>query len=426
MPRYSEPFRLTTGGSIRATSYAFSNKSITLNGKTNVVWLDRPATVCGRVYDHATNTWSETLRLFEGSDNHTSPALIADHHADPHLRLVLGPHGAGWNGGQFKWAISEQPGKIDAWKWHYSFGYAGTYPCIVTTPQGHDAFVYRGGEWPPSLMFQRQKSVRHWTKAREIFWQDVGPQYTHYGAYIDCDANGTLYVAAHFYTSNMIPDHPDNYSRGCAIVKSTNLGESWTTMSGEPIVTPALCSDHFAAPTMGEPNMNIGGLAIDSKGTPWVVTFNAGTRIRSVFVSRWINGKWETSDAGTCLPSEFMACDTSLTIDSKDRLHMAVTALKPATLHEKGADAWWGHGSCEMFHVMSADAGKSWRATQISKADPKFPNWLPTITRNSIHHRVDTPLILYTHGHPGLVAVPGKTELEEAQTEVYAVFVYPD
>lgn len=40
---YSKPFLLSTGGSIRATSYAFSNKSVTLNGKTHVVWLDRPA-----------------------------------------------------------------------------------------------------------------------------------------------------------------------------------------------------------------------------------------------------------------------------------------------------------------------------------------------------------------------------------------------
>lgn len=423
--KYTKPFLLSSKGSIRGTSYAFSNKSVTINGKTHVVWLERPATVCGRVYDHASQTWGKTLELFEGSDNHTSPALIADSFADQHLRITLGPHGAGWNGGRFKWAISENPGDLTSWKWHHDFGYEGTYPCPVHTPQGLDAMVYRGGEWPPSLMFQRQKSMRQWTKAREIFWQDVPPQYAHYGAYIDCDAKGTLYVAAHFYTEpgQINHDDPQNYSRGVAILRSDNLGDTWSTMTGEPVITPALYHDRMAVPTMGERNMNIGGLSIDSQGSPWVITFNAGVRIHNVFVSRWINGRWETHDAGAFVPKPWMAVDTAFTIDAKDRLHLAITALRTDKLEDNKTLTWWGHASCEVFHLVSSDMGRTYTCTQISQTDETHPSWLPTISKNSLFHRVEKPAILYTHGQPGANYQPGAAVPSEPVTDIYCTFV---
>ena len=107
--KYSEPFLLSSEGSDRATSYGFSNKSVTLNGRTHVVWLDSVAKVCGRTFDHTSGIWGPTLHLFDGLDNHTSPALVADSYADPHLHIAFGPHGFGWNNGQFHWAISDAP-----------------------------------------------------------------------------------------------------------------------------------------------------------------------------------------------------------------------------------------------------------------------------------------------------------------------------
>ena len=50
---YGEPFLFSEKGSTRATAYGFGNKSVTLDGKTHVVWLDAVARVCGRTYDHA-------------------------------------------------------------------------------------------------------------------------------------------------------------------------------------------------------------------------------------------------------------------------------------------------------------------------------------------------------------------------------------
>lgn len=422
MPRYSRPFLLSTHGSVRGTSYSFSNKSVTLGkgdyARTHVVWLDRPATVCGRTFDHATREWGPTYSLFEGSDNHTSPALVADSFADAHLRLMLGPHGAGWNSGRFKWAISDQPNRIDAWKWENDVGYLGTYACFVHTPQGHDALVYRGGEWPPSTMFQRQHSMRHWTKAREIFRQDIPPQYTHYAAHIDCDAKGTLYLASHFYTQTSDPNEPaeKRRSRGVAILKSSDLGETWSSMEGRPVPVPALFDERLAVPATGG-NPHLGGLNIDSRGDVWAMVHDAGVTTRSILVSRWNGSAWEPHEAAGPLPRERMPVDATLTIDSQDRLHLAVTALLKDRLADASVETWWGHPTCEVFHLVSADGGRTWSCDQVSPTDDALASWLPNITRNSVLHPVDRPTILYTHGLPG-----GGTP-EEPETEIYCVMI---
>ena len=60
---YTEPFCLSRTGSTRASAYNWSNKILTLNGKTHVVWLDAVSTICGRSFDHAENRWGETVRI---------------------------------------------------------------------------------------------------------------------------------------------------------------------------------------------------------------------------------------------------------------------------------------------------------------------------------------------------------------------------
>jgi len=99
---YTKPFLLSASGSTRATAYVMGGKSVTIGGKTHVVWLDAASQVYGRSYDYASGSWSEKLDLFVGCDNPTHPALAVD--ADRHLHLVHGPHGhrGGWNHGRFK------------------------------------------------------------------------------------------------------------------------------------------------------------------------------------------------------------------------------------------------------------------------------------------------------------------------------------
>lgn len=206
--KLSKPMLISDEGSTRATAYQLTNHSVTLGNKTHLVWLDTISKIRGRTYDHETGELSPVYDIFEGKDNHACPCLMADE--NQYLHLVGGPH-SWWgsetfdNQGRFKYFRSVHPNRMDQWEdgadrlGGKDFGYGATYASMIRMPNGHNATVYRGGEMPRSTLFQRQRPLGGWTCAREILHMDIEPQYTNYGAQLVCDADGTLYVAAHFY-----------------------------------------------------------------------------------------------------------------------------------------------------------------------------------------------------------------------------------
>ena len=105
----SDPFCLSTTGSTRATAYNWSNKCVTRDGRTYVVWLDAVATICGREYDHRSGAWGQTVAIDTGADNHANPSLTMD--AAGVLRLTYGPHGwsGEWNQGRVRWRQADRP-----------------------------------------------------------------------------------------------------------------------------------------------------------------------------------------------------------------------------------------------------------------------------------------------------------------------------
>ena len=412
MVRYTEPFLLSSRGSTRATAYGFSNKSITLDGRTHVVWLDAIAQVCGRTYDHSSGAWSETYRLFEGCDNHTSPTLTADRSA--HLRIAYGPHGfwGNWNQGRFKWAISAKPNCLDAWTGEEDFGYSATYACMTHTTHGLDAIVYRGGDSPASLMFQRQREKGGWTSARELMRQNIKPQYTHLNATIACGRDGTVYVAGHFYSE----DAGQGRSHGMAVLKSNDLGESWTDLRGEPVSVPALYSGRIAIP-LAAADMYVDGIALDSEDALWALAMHPGAGDRAILLSRWRANRWETADLQGCLPPGWVAVDGVLTMDTRDRVHLALAAVDFRRVDDPTPTGVWGHPSLEIFHLVSAPGGAGFECNMVSGPDPGLANWLPNISLAGPYSPVEQPVILYTHGAPGEGCRP------TTETEVYCVIV---
>lgn len=405
MFRYSEPFVLSDAGSTRATAYAFSNKSITLNGKTHVCWLDAVAIVRARTYDHATGTWGLTHTVGEGCDNHTSPALSVGR--DGHLRITYGPHnwGGNWNQSRFKHAVSQQPHSIETWNKEHNFGYNATYPAIVHTPWGQDAIAYRGGEVPCSAMFQLQKPDGSWTTAKEIFRQDVSPRYTHMGARLACDAEGTLYLGSHFYCIDLPATPKVGRSHGVAVVRSTDRGQSWTDMMGQAVHTPALYDERYAVPPHNAP-VYMCGLSFDSHGTLWALTGQPSTASRGIWLSRWTGEGWETRDISHALPPDRTAVDLTMCIDSRDRIHLACTTVVTASVAEATSTSAWGHPSCEIYHLCSTDAGNHWHAAMISTPDETAANWLPNLSHHGAFNPVERPTILYTRGAPGVGCLP--------------------
>jgi hypothetical protein len=405
---HTKPFLLSARGSTRATAYAMGAKSVTIGGKTHVVWLDAVAQVCGRTYDHASRGWEEKLDLFVGCDNHTHPVLTVG--ADRRLHLVYGPHGywGGWNQGRFKHVVSEEPASLRRWREARSFGYGATYASMVSHPSGLDCVVYRGGEDPPSLVFQRQRRGGGWTQATELMAQDVPPQYTNWGATIVCDAEGTLHVAGHFYNART-----DGRSQGIAALRSTDLGNTWTDHAGEKARLPVHYSERFAVPHPRDPgnpkaDNRLTGLAVDADGDLWAATAAAGQGL----LSRWAEGGWKSIDLAPFLPNDRKPGAGPITIDTRGQVHMAVSLARK----DAGGDLW-GNPSLEVFHLVSRDLGESFECNRISTPDEKLANWLPNISGSGPFHPVEEPVILYTHGEPG----EGCSPLTE--TEVYCVMI---
>ena len=425
MIKYREPFLLSSSGSTRATAYGFSNKSVTMDGKTHVVWLDAVAQVCGRTYDHATGTWGETLQLFEGCDNHTTPCLSVD--KDKHLRLVYGPHGwwGDWNEARFMWVRSEEPNRIGAWRDEVAFGYNATYSCMVHTPADLDVIVYRGGEYPPSLMFQKQRAKGGWTSAKGLFRQEIAPQYTHVNATAACAADGTLYVAGHLYNIGFdygfgnLGKIENMKTGGTVIIKSADLGESWTDLKGEPVRVPALYDERYSVPPVPpfESTRYLDGLAVDSAGSVWALVNCTELVCRDILLSRWTGDDWQTVNVAPFLPAGRSAVDCVMTIDSADRIHIALNAVLEDYVKDASDDGTWGNPTAEIFHLVSRDAGATFECNQVSIADDSLPNWLPNISRGGVYNPVEKPVILYTHGSKGEGCSP------ETKTEAYCVLI---
>lgn len=427
MSRLSEPFVLSTTGSTRATSYNWGNKILTRDGKTHVVWLDAVATICGRTYDHSTGEWGDTVRIDEGSDNHSAPCITADEAG--HIRLTYGPHGwnANWNQARIKWRRTTRPGSMDTWEpegenyhsSHNNFGYNATAASIVHTPSGLDAVICRGGEHPPSTMFHRQRTEGGWTSAKELLGQQVEPQYTHNYGHITCTPDGTLYTACHFYNIGgsdnqaVTGDRSRMRSYGAAVLKSTDLGATWTNLRDEAVTLPTVYGHDIAIPPFDQ-NIYINSIVADTGGRLWAITVNPGIESDGLWLSQWQTDGWRTIELQSYLPSDRVAVESMLTIDTQDRLHVVVTTVQP---EQVGTDSFWGHPSSEVFYLVSMDGGDSFAATQLSETDPAAANWLPSIASPGPFHPVESPTLMYTHGAVGEGLRPA------TQTEVRCLHV---
>lgn len=415
MPTYSQPFLLSAHGSDRATSYLCSNKVVTRAGKTHVVWTDAPAVSRGRTYDHASGVWSEPVTIGQGCDNHNNVSLTAD--PQGHLHVVYGPHGlwdqanrlSDWPSGAFKHGVSAAPHTLAGLETCQTpFGYFGTYGNMACAPNGGHAIVYRGGEHPPALMFQRQTAFGDWTNARPLMAQQVKPEYTHYGALLAFDRQGVLYVAGHFYYG------PRGHSVGVAALKSPDLGDTWTDLRGRPVETPLAYDARYAAPhAPADTDPRVNGLVTDGADRLWILTCKRFPMDRGMLLSVWESGAWRTTDVGAFLPADRLPVEGSLTLDTRGRIHLAVAAISTAApLEARQKGQVWSDATNEIFHLWSADDGRSFGCAQISPTDPTVPHWQPTISRCGPCQPVEQPVILYERGKDA-----------KQGTEVWGVFV---
>lgn len=423
MIRYSKPFLLSNEGSDRGSAYNFSNKSVTIGDKTHVIWTDAIAVTRGRTFDHTTQQWGDTFTIGEGVDNHNSPCLTADSRG--RLHVAYGPHNAkkpyadGFPGGAFKYAVAGVPGTLKGLdQTAQPFGLSGTYPCLLNSTRGNDVIVYRGDAEPRTLIFQRRNDDESWTAPKALMRQDVPPQYTHVGAITSCAAAGTLYVAGHFYAMKR------DGSIGCAILQSTDNGDTWTDLRGKVADVPVQYGERFAvphAPAALDPR--VAGLDIDKQGRPWVLTAGFKLGAKAPLLSHWEGNAWRTIDLHLFAPGEVTLVGDGLTIDTAGRIHVLCTAFPTDVIANEPKQRWWSHKLLEVVHLVSRDGGTSFSYHSVSPPDAEVANWLPSLSRSGPFHPVEKPVIVWTHGMTGQFSTTGDKCRPETRTEIYCVRV---
>ena len=401
----SEPFLLSDAGSTRATAYVMANKAVRVGSKTHVVWLDAVSVIQARTYDHDTNAWSETFTLDQGYDNHANPALSAT--PDGRLRVAFGPHNfqGGWNHGRFKVAESERPNDASSWRFLADTGYNATYASLVTDAEGRDYLAYRGGPSPKGVMFERRQPNDAWDLVTKLSMMRGDPRYTNVGNELLLAPDGVLYCGFHYYAQ------PPGDSMGVCLLKSGDLGETWTALNGCPVKLPLDYDPAFAPPHAGaDPRQ--ASMTMGADGRLIVVTSDVGPEGEGALLSVRENGDWRTTQLAPFLPDERIPYGAVAAVDAKGRLLVAVSATPAET---RGAR--FGHPEMEVFLLVSADGGESFEALPVSRPRSDAGNWLPTLSRVGPNRDLSRPVILYTHGERGEGCSPPD------RTEVYAVWV---
>tara|TARA_A100001037_G_scaffold88644_1_gene80335 strand:+ start:1066 stop:2379 length:1314 start_codon:yes stop_codon:yes gene_type:complete len=259
-------------GSERAT-VGDGNKIVTWESKVHVVWQDisRDGYLNQvRSFDQAAGTWSETVTLGKGLDNHARPILSVDH--DGYLHVVLGGHNS-----PVTWRRSVRPNDSSFWTDPEPTG-EGTYPVLLCGPDNTLYLTLRANRHA-GVDFYVRPSDGSWSRRSRIVAN--APKYREaYAAFhtqMMMGPDGVIHAAVDFYEGQ------DDFGRGLHMAvtycKSADGGMMWMTADGRSIDLPgrpeqmdliAQSTERRVEPTPRVEHANCGVL-VDSRSRPHVV-----------------------------------------------------------------------------------------------------------------------------------------------------------
>lgn len=376
---------LSTNGSTRATAYSMSNKIISADGKIFVAWLDQVADIRVKCYDSASDTWSETVLMGTGIDNHSGPAITMD--SEGYIYAVFGPHH-----GPFQFVRSSAPYSIEKWDRLPEFGYTATYPSLICGPDDMLHITYRGGDEPWKIMYQQKPKNGEWSQPRELVDSSVKDGYTQYGNSLAVAADSTLHLGFHIYDV-----HPQA-GKFVGYLRSRNNGATWETAEGVQVELPAMPESPCFLEQSPELDMRVTTLVTDAESNPWFLAIHLEARPRTVKMWHHDGAQWHETDLLPIIQQNHPGHEVlygTLTFDGDGMLYIV------ATIQNADVEKWWGDPSLEVILLTSSDNGQSFTVQPISEPDPNLPNWLASIERPFNHEPIGVPSFMFTHGGPG-------------------------
>lgn len=400
---------LSQTGSTRGTAYGMSNKIITHEGKTHVVWLTKDHKTFAATYDHQSQSWSDPVFVGDGHDNHAGAALTMD--SKGFLYVAFGPHHH-----PMQHKVSVNPNDISEWETQPSFGgQCATYPSLVCDKNDVLHACYRGAyekERPWGVFYQRRVVTGDWSEPVKLV-DPKGPEtYVHVENVIHADGD-TLYVAFHLVCQTETDDTLKG--RGFGLLRSIDGGHTWRAMTGEALTLPVSYPSPAVIEYDDEMDVRIGPVGCDGRGRPYFTVQKRGA-VSDVFLYRWRNG-WQVVPLRPFIEQALGPCGLSdrgvLSMSRDGAMYIACTVGKPGGL--------WGDVSNEIVLLTSHDLGETFQVYPISKRDANTSNWLPALERDTGHNVVRVPQLLYTHGEKGDGCTPDvTTEIRHVSLEAIA------
>ena len=396
----TDPFVLSNQGCGRATGYAEANKIVSTGNMMHVAWLDSAGegfSVCVRSYDHRTQTWSPTVVVGDGHDNHGGPALTMD--SEGYLHIVYFPHHHA-----MRYRCSTLPNDSSEWEPETSFGERLTYPTLVCGP---DDTLYctcrRSYEHKPW-------QVELWKKAKDSEWVQVttllSSRHLGYAHFQESLCWSPLDQSLHLACRYHEKSDGKAYGRLQAIgyLRSNDFGETWTSWKGSKISLPATADDlqplvqgglevgrvlragHIGVSNVGLPHIAY-SLEIDGKG--------------EAFLARPDDqGEWHSISLKSFLPDAYrnwsMIMPGGIVFDQKNRMYIV------AQIHQAGSAQSWGHPTNEIVRLRGDAKGEDFDCSLLSNSNAGIPHWLPSMERPTGHNFIQgAPAVAFTAGKAG-------------------------
>ncbi|MDF2188192.1 BNR-4 repeat-containing protein [Paraflavitalea sp. CAU 1676] len=206
-----------------------------------------------------------------------------------------------------------------------------------------------------------------YTKGRELYWstsadgrtwtpdQKLAGMGGHYQ--VSNMHNGTLYTVFNYHPGGNVDKRTN-----CYLLKSADMGNTWTTIDGKPVQTPltnkqhpALVKDYEAEGKM----VYLNDLNFDAEGNPVILAVISRHHApgpqgdpREWVTMHWKKGKWHFNTITTSTHNYDMG---SLYFDKNRWTIIGPTETGPQR---------WGTGG-EMVKWESADNGQTWRRPQV-------------------------------------------------------------
>lgn len=396
-----EPYLLSEQGCGRATGYAEANKIVTHEDRTHVAWLDSPEEgfrVRVRTLNRKTGQWSPTYTIGQAYDNHGGPALTIDSHG--FLHVVYYPHHHA-----MRYRKSKRPGDASEWEAEIEFGERLTYPTLVCDQD--DTLVFTGRR----SFGDRPWQIELWKCPSGGEWQRQGPilasRYKGYSHFQESLVWGpdhrTLHLCCRFH------ENSDSKAYGrlqtVAYLVSPDAGKTWRRSDGKLVELPATAESVDVLAEGGvdqKRTLRAGAVAVDPEGRAHVVyTVEENEQGRTFIARPDGDGNWERTDMTQFLPAEWrswrLVMPGGITFSEHGEMFVVAMIQK-----RRGNESSWGHPSNEVVQFRSADGGKTFSFSLVSRLDSNASQWLPNIERATGHHQVPpNPGVLYTAGIPG-------------------------